>query len=111
MMTEIDGTVATGGLTLGGIVVFVIQQWFAKMRRDDKDASVHGANTSATIATITNLQSEAKKWETRHDELQRQHEEHTELISLLRSQNAMLRLILIQKGVTVEELTAIGVVP
>ena len=109
-MTEFDPVTAGGGLTIAGGALYFIRQLIAKTQREGKDNAVHGAGSDATTGLIATLQGEAKKWQERHDEIVKQHEENIELIALLRSQNAMLRLILIQKGVTTEELTAIGVI-
>lgn len=52
------------------------------------------------------LSAEAKKWESRYNEAISQHNDYVELIQQLRTQNAMMRLMLIHNGVLAEEIDA-----
>jgi SMC interacting uncharacterized protein involved in chromosome segregation len=63
---------------------------------------------SAHTTLIKNLKSERDEWKAHAIEREKEHDAQREEIALLKSQNAMLRMLLIQKGVTIEELTAIG---
>lgn len=68
------------------------------------------AGHEATSSLIDKLQGEAEKWQKLYDETHRLLDVQRETNTLLRSQNAMMRLLLIQKGVSEAELIAIGAI-
>lgn len=71
------------------------------------------AGDTSQKGLIEDLRTEAKKWQDRYDaevanhsEARRQHETTLVLLGEVRAQNKMLRLILIQRGMTSEEINA-----
>ena len=101
-MTE-DVQTALGGAGLLGI--------FLKLAYDYvKAKGPQNAGHEATTSLIDKLQKEAEKWQSLYDETHKLLDAQRETNTLLRSQNAMMRLLLIQKGVTETELIAIGAI-
>lgn len=102
MLENIDPVVqGAGGVGIVGIGGRLLLSWWRK--QNDADKSI-----DRNDAYIKRIEDEAKKWEARHAELMAQHEEHQELITLLKVQNTMMRQLLISKGMTEAELAAIG---
>ena len=63
-----------------------------------KKQGLSDASLDYHTATLKHAQEEAHKWETRCDELQKEHESNWMLIGELRVQNRMLRILLIHQG-------------
>ena len=103
-MIEVDqSSVVTGVSGIGGLLIggrFLLSWW--------KKQNLHDAVISGTDAHIDRLEADAQRWKEMYDETHKLLEEQRETNALLRSQNAMMRMLLIQKGITPAELTAIG---
>jgi hypothetical protein len=65
-------------------------------------------NANATL--ITNLQADRDQWKRIYDETHRLYQEQRDANVLLRAQVMMMRQMLISKGMTEQELIAIGAV-
>ena len=83
------------------VIGLALRHFFSKQR-----VSLDGDAAHSNL--IANLKNERDEWKAHAEERDREHDRQRDEIALLRSQNAMLRMLLIQKGVTIEELTAIG---
>lgn len=106
-MIEIDyPLIAQGAVGLGGAGFFgrLLLSWFRKQGSAD-------TLISERDKFMNDLKEEAKNWEQRHDDLYKIHQENVELIQLLKMQNTMMRMLLINKGISEFELAAIGVIP
>ena len=104
-MIEVDQSVvatgvgSVGSLLIGGRVLF---SWWKKQNFNDSAAAAHDG-------LLDRIQADAEHWRKLYDETHKLLEEQRETNSLLRNQNNMMRLLLIQKGLSLDELTAIGV--
>lgn len=106
MVTELIPEVPTVGWGIGTLISVALG-----LRYFVSKQNLSVAGDSAHRDLIKNLQDERDEWKINAQQRAKEHDENVALISLLRSQNAMLRLLLLNKGVTEAELTAIGVVP
>lgn len=88
-----------GSLVLIGLILRAVLTW---MGRQGMIATAD--NSQKEI--YERLSAEAKKWESRYNEAVSQHNDYIELIQQLRTQNAMMRLMLIHNGVLAEEIDA-----
>lgn len=96
------GNVLVGGggsLVLIGLILRAILTW---MGRQGMIATAD--NSQKEI--YERLSAEAKKWESKYSDAVAQHNDYVELIQQLRTQNAMMRLMLIHNGVLAEEIDA-----
>lgn len=96
------GNVLVGGggsLVLIGLILRAILTW---MGRQGMIATAD--NSQKEI--YERLSAEAKKWESKYNDAVAQHNDYIELIQQLRTQNAMMRLMLIHNGVLAEEIDA-----
>jgi hypothetical protein len=81
---------------------------FLALRKDTSTNTHALAIDNANEVLIKNLQAERDGHKAECDRLQAMIDEIREQNSLIKSQNAMMRMMLINKGVSIEELTAIG---
>ena len=103
MWNEVMDALPPAGLAFGGIATaaFAIRHALSKL-------NLTTTNDTAQQALILNLQKEALKWQQLYDDTHKLLEVQRETNSLLRIQNAMMRQLLISKGLTENELAAIG---
>jgi len=100
---------ASGLSTIGASVGAVVAAGFG-FRHVLSKLNLTTASDSAQQALVINLQKEASKWQSLYDETHRLLEAQKDTNNLLRIQNAMMRQLLISKGLTEAELTAIGAI-
>lgn len=89
----------------GGGLLALGKLWIDHNRAKAPENKAH----SATSELIDRLEKQSAEWEGRHNELLKTHAEMAEVISELKKQNALLFLLIKMKGVTDEELAAIGI--
>lgn len=105
MFNEITEALSPVGVSIGTIAAaaFVFRHALSK-------SNLTTVSDAAQQQLVTNLQNEAAKWQKMYDEAHKLLDEAKETNRLLRTQNAMMRQLLISKGLTEAELTAIGAV-
>jgi hypothetical protein len=99
-----------GGTTLLGIAVFALQKLMTSWKTENTNQSA----ASSQQELMKNLKEEAKKWQdlydkevADHSDARRQYEVTLILLGEVRNQNKMLRLLLIQRGMSPEELDVV----
>lgn len=97
------GLVGTGGL---GLSIRAFITWAGRQ-------GLISTGDNSQKGLIEDLRTEAKKWQERydgvvkdHDDSKRQHESTLILLGEVRNQNKMLRMLLIQRGMSADELDA-----
>lgn len=88
-----------GGIAIIGLILRSILTWMGRQ-------GMIATADSSQKEIYERLSAEAKKWESRYNEAISQHNDYVELIQQLRTQNAMMRLMLIHNGVLAEEIDA-----
>ena len=101
-----DELVSKGVAGLGGLFVAgrMLLSWLRKSNSTD-------TLTSERDKYMADLKSDLDKWEERHNALLRNHAEMAELISELKMQNRLLRVLVRAKGLTDEDLRDAGIEP
>lgn len=105
MSVEQSDVVSWGAVAAGlGFAARYVVTWLGRQ------GMIQAGDTSQRTL-IESLTAEAAKWEARYEVAVREHQEdralHTATVTLLnetRNQNKMLRMLLIQRGMTAEEL-------
>jgi hypothetical protein len=115
---EID-VVQVGSVLGGATGIGLLGRWVVSLFVKQ---NVTDAGNTGHVTLIKELQEEAKKWRLMLDEEKAENAKQRSVIEaelrvmregniLLRAQNQMLRMILLNKGVSEAELTAIGAIP
>lgn len=95
--TYTDVAVWTGGAGLLGFIVRAGITWLSR-----QGLIQAGDNTQKDL--IMSLNAEAHKWQELHEDALAQHEQTKRLLVALQIQNAMLKMLLKQHGVSTEEI-------